>query len=186
MSSDIDFELDFANWEEDQEQRVPSPDGFVGDEFIILPNDEFIDESDDEPESIDYSRTTYEQCFFTANGWTETRTKRKLKCITVFGKRICTHLDELQSRSCKKKFYVMLFHPDIDASLNQALNDAIRNGAVAAIPILIATSGNVSAAATAFKYGFVETAKERGITFASKIRIALETRSKCGSWKRVT
>lgn len=71
-------------------------------------------------------------------GWPETKTVMELRCVKVFGKKICTKVPVIYTRECELKVVARICHPqlqdilgDVQSCLKQAVIAGVIGGLVA-------------------------------------------------------
>ena len=114
----------------------------------------------------------------------ETRTVMRSKCWRVFGKKICTDLPTVQKRDCDKRFYVDVYHPDVE-SISTDIQDCIKISGAAAIAILIST-GNIALATTTLKGAMYQCLVAKGVQKMGEFGIGIRVDRRCGSWRNVS
>lgn len=115
-----------------------------------------------------------------SKNWTETKTVWEQVCRIG----ICTDLPVSYRRTCSKRFYLVLEHPNLNSVKNE-INDCIKTSATVAIAILVGT-GNVALATTTFKSSFVSCLKLKGVQIADEISLKISEEKNCGSWRHIS
>lgn len=114
------------------------------------------------------------------HGWPETKTDFEVKCIRVFGKKICTKVPVVYHRTSKLEVIAEISHPDWD-TIRGDIEDCVRQAAAAGVAAG-ALSGNIAAALAAFE-GYLKTClATKGVRRLGELQVGLNTRKTAGPW----
>jgi hypothetical protein len=109
--------------------------------------------------------------------WPEVKTTWELKCVHVFGKRICTKVPVIYHRTCTKFAYVDVCYPA--GALND-ISSCVTGAALASAVASVISDG--SAAAGTFKAALEACLLAKGASWADQVSVAPNWGSECGPW----
>jgi hypothetical protein len=111
-------------------------------------------------------------------GWPETKTEFDMRCIRVFGHKICTKVPVIYHRSCTLEVVVVVCYPT--GYLNDVTTCITGAGMAAAVAAVI--SGG-SAAAGTFKAALEACLLAKGAKWANQISVNVPPpKTECGPW----
>ncbi|MFT3974424.1 MAG: hypothetical protein QM699_13530 [Amaricoccus sp.] len=109
--------------------------------------------------------------------WPEVKTDFKLKCVKVFGKRICTKVPVVYHRTCTKYAFVNICYPT--GGLQDVTDCVVGAGLASAVAAVV--SGG-SAAAGTFKAALETCLIAKEVAWADQVTVTAGWDSKCGPW----
>ncbi|TPI13075.1 hypothetical protein FJW06_15620 [Mesorhizobium sp. B4-1-3] len=113
----------------------------------------------------------------TIGNWPEVKTEFRLKCVKIFGKKICTKVPVIYNRTCTKYAFVDVCYPTGEL---KEVQDCVVSAALAAAIAAVVTSG--SAAGPTFKAALEACLLAKGAKWADQITVNAGWDSECGAW----
>lgn len=151
---------------------------------LAATDDVVFDEIDDEVALLlDAGEACHRFTLLKLNGWPEVKTEFENKCVTLFGKRVCTKLPVVYRRSCELVIEAEVCWPgqaEIVAAVEDCARQALAAGGLAGL-----LAGNLAAATAAFETYLRGCLAAKGVAASGGVRVGLRRRNHCGPWKPV-